>query len=144
MNEFDQFIKHELKIKYYARYTDDFVIIANTRTELEQYLSKIELFLSERLSLSLHPHKISILPYGRGVDFLGQVIFPHHKLLRTKTRKRMYRKLQKKMTEYNDELISEDTLKQSLQSYLGLLTHVDAHKHANELKNQYWFNCKRF
>jgi len=144
MNELDQFIKHKLKIEYYARYADDFVIIANTRLELEQYLPKIEEFLSEKLFLSLHPHKISVLPYHRGIDFLGQVIFPHHKLLRTKTGKRIYRKLHKRMAEYNSGLISEETLQQSFRSYLGLLAHVDAHRQSNKLKNQYWFNRNRF
>ncbi len=29
MNEFDQFVKHNLKVKDYVRYTDDFAIVAN-------------------------------------------------------------------------------------------------------------------
>jgi hypothetical protein len=31
MNEFDQFMKHELKIKYYIRYADDFVILSDNK-----------------------------------------------------------------------------------------------------------------
>lgn len=30
MNRFDQFVKHELKIQHYIRYTDDFVVLAGT------------------------------------------------------------------------------------------------------------------
>ena len=142
MNELDQFIKHKLKVKYYARYTDDFVIVANTKAELEGYLPRIEKFLSDQLCLSLHPDKISILPYHRGIDFLGHVLFPHHKLLRTKTKRRIFRDLEKKTNTYNNAGISEETLHQSLQSYVGLLTHVNAHKETNRLKNQYWFNRK--
>ena len=31
MNEFDQFVKRRLKIKYYVRYADDFVVLIETR-----------------------------------------------------------------------------------------------------------------
>jgi len=31
MNEFDQFAKHVLKIKYYIRYADDFVILSTDK-----------------------------------------------------------------------------------------------------------------
>lgn len=31
MNKFDQFVKHKLKVKYYIRYADDFVILSNNK-----------------------------------------------------------------------------------------------------------------
>src|SRR3989338_9127200 len=31
MNEFDQFVKHRLQVKNYARYTDDFVIVSDKK-----------------------------------------------------------------------------------------------------------------
>lgn len=34
MNEFDQFVKHELKIKYYVRYTDDFAVASDNEYTL--------------------------------------------------------------------------------------------------------------
>ncbi|TSC55833.1 MAG: RNA-directed DNA polymerase [Parcubacteria group bacterium Greene0416_39] len=34
MNEFDQFVKHELKVKYYVRYTDDFAIVSDNEYTL--------------------------------------------------------------------------------------------------------------
>jgi len=38
MNEFDQYIKHKLKIKYYIRYADDFVILSPNKNYLELML----------------------------------------------------------------------------------------------------------
>lgn len=35
MNEFDQFVKHKLKAKYYIRYADDMVVISENRYWLE-------------------------------------------------------------------------------------------------------------
>ena len=33
LNELDQYIKRKLKIKYYVRYMDDFVLLARTKQE---------------------------------------------------------------------------------------------------------------
>ncbi|MEK7534856.1 MAG: reverse transcriptase/maturase family protein [Patescibacteria group bacterium] len=71
MNEFDQFIKHRLKARYYIRYADDFVILSQDKPWLEVLLLKIESFLSEQLKLVLHPNKVSITILASGVDFLG-------------------------------------------------------------------------
>ncbi len=35
MNEFDQFVKHKLKVKYYIRYADDFVILSENKNYLK-------------------------------------------------------------------------------------------------------------
>src|SRR3989338_11244809 len=51
MNEFDQFVKRELKVKYYIRYADDFVILSYDKKYLENMLPKIFIFLSESLKL---------------------------------------------------------------------------------------------
>lgn len=139
MNKFDQFVKHELRTKYYARYADDFVIIADNREKLERLVVQITNFLSGQLALSLHPHKVSIQAYTCGVDFLGQIIFPHYRLLRAKTRKRIFKQIRRKVERCNDGLISEKTLHHSLQSYLGVLSHTNTYGDLKELKNQVWF-----
>ncbi|MEK7170105.1 MAG: reverse transcriptase/maturase family protein, partial [Patescibacteria group bacterium] len=84
-NEFDQFVRHKLKVKYYMRYADDFVLLSHNRLELEQRLVQIREFLRERLKLSLHPDKVFIKTLASGVDFLGWVHFPDHRVLRTST-----------------------------------------------------------
>ena len=97
MNELDQFVKHELMIKNYVRYTDDFIIVSDSNLYLEQLVPIIGKILRDRLKLSLHPEKVTIQPYHRGVDFLGYVIFPHHRLMRVRTRKRMLKKLERRV-----------------------------------------------
>lgn len=111
MNEFDQFIKHKLKIKYYIRYCDDFVIVSKDKKYLELLISQITFFLKDQLSLSLHPKKVEIRKLSQGIDFLGYVILPHYKVLRASTKKRIFRK------------IKDGVSKESRQSYLGILSH---------------------
>ncbi|MBI4158409.1 MAG: group II intron reverse transcriptase domain-containing protein [Candidatus Yanofskybacteria bacterium] len=41
MNEFDQFVKHKLKAKYYIRYADDFVVLSQDKAWLEEMLPKM-------------------------------------------------------------------------------------------------------
>ena len=40
---------------------------------------------------------------------------------------------------YKDELISKESLDQTFQSYLGILSHDNNYKLREYLKNQYWF-----
>jgi len=139
LNEFDQFIEHELKVKHYIRYTDDFVIVAENKPYLKNLIAPIRSFLSEKLALELHPKKITIRKFHQGIDFLGYIILPYCRLLRTKTRQRIFKKLKKRIEEYKRGEINKQTLGQSLQSYLGVLSHADTYKIGQELKNQFWF-----
>ncbi|MCX6720660.1 MAG: reverse transcriptase/maturase family protein [Candidatus Staskawiczbacteria bacterium] len=139
LNEFDQFIKHKLKVKNYVRYTDDFVIISNDKTYLENLIASISSFLSDKLSLKLHPKKVSICKFRQGIDFLGYIVLPHYRLLRTKTKNRIIKKLKNRVEEYKNKIIDKKSLEQSLNSYLGVLSHADTHGLEQYLKNQFWF-----
>ncbi len=127
MNEFDQYIKHDLKIKYYIRFADDFVILSNDKTYLVNLIAKILFFLQERLKLELHPNKVFIKTVSSGVDFLGWVNFSNHKVLRTSTKKRMFRNI--KLKKNNPKTI---------QSYLGMLKHGNTFK----IKNKILYNMR--
>mgnify|MGYP001603475412 FL=1 len=48
MNEFDQFVKHQLKAKYYIRYADDFVVLHEDKTYLESVLAEMKVFLESK------------------------------------------------------------------------------------------------
>lgn len=117
MNEFDHFMKHRIKAKYYIRYADDFVVLSQDKKQLEGVLPKIKEFLFTRLRLSLHPNKISIKTIASGIDYLGWIHFPDHEVLRTATKKRMLR-----------DIRTREGKIETLQSYLGLLRHGNARK----------------
>lgn len=125
MNEFDQFVKHNLKIKYYIRYADDFVVLSENRRDIGDILPRIGEFLAERLRLALHPDKVYIKTLASGVDFLGWVHFFDHRVLRTSTKWRMYRRMERS---YNEAV---------RQSYLGLLRHGNGFNVQRKLKMLY-------
>jgi len=80
-------------------------------------------FLENKLRLNLHSNKVFIKTIASGVDFLGWVHFPHHRVLRTTTKNRMFRKL---LENPKDEVV---------QSYLGMLSHGNARKIQEKIYN---------
>ena len=116
-------MKHKLKTclggqaPYYIRYADDFVILSQDKEILIELLRYIEVFLMERLHLQVHPDKVSIQTFTSGVGFLGWVHFPDYRILRTTTKKRMFRNI--KITNDKEEVV---------QSYLGLLSYGNSKK----------------
>ena len=139
MNEFDQYMKHVLEVKHYARYTDDFIILSQSTEYLESLLKPIASFLDTRLAVNLHPKKTVIRKVTQGIDFLGYTIFLHHRLVRTKTKQRMFRKLKLKTQEFRAGKVDVEKLGQSLQSYHGVLSHADAHHLQEQMDNQVWY-----
>lgn len=116
MDWFDQHMKHRLKAKHYIRYADDFVVMSQDKQWLEHILIQIKYFLKENLLLDLHPNKVSIQTLASGVDFLGWVHFPTHRVLRTTTKRRMLKN------------VANSPSEATVQSYLGMLGHGDARK----------------
>ncbi len=117
-----------MKIKYYIRYSDDFIILNKDRAYLESLIPIISDFLQKNLNLSLHPNKIIIKKYHQGIDFLGYVLLPYHKVLRTKTKKRIFKRISQKIGGLKNNLITKKSFNQTLQSYFGVLKHCDGYK----------------
>lgn len=123
LNKFDHFMKRDMGIKHYIRYADDFVILSRNREFLVKLVPRISEYIERELKLQLHPNKVSVRKIHKGVDFLGYVVFPTHILLRTKTKKRMLKKVRIKKKELRAKAISRKNFSQSLQSHFGILTH---------------------
>jgi len=118
LHEFDWFIKNQLRQKKYLRYCDDFIIIGNDRQELLDLIPIMANFLSEKLSLQLHPNKVTIRSWRQGIDFLGYVSKPRHTILRHKTKKRTLKRV----------------TKENLSSYLGICSHANEYRLSQLLK----------
>ncbi|MBI3273945.1 MAG: group II intron reverse transcriptase domain-containing protein [Candidatus Colwellbacteria bacterium] len=125
MNELDQFVKHKLKARHYIRYADDFVLMSRDKKWLEEQIPMIESFLNNCLALRLHPDKVSIQTVASGVDFLGWVHFPHHRVPRPATVRRMRRR------------IATHPTPETIQSYAGLLSHGNAFGLRQEILGEY-------
>ena len=72
LNQLDQFVKHQLKRRYYIRYCDDFVMLSDDRDMLLKWKAEIEKFLRDKLKLRLNKRE-SFEPVSNGIDFLGYI-----------------------------------------------------------------------
>lgn len=138
LNELDQHIKHNLKAGYYVRYCDDFVIVSYSKIFLDVCLEKIKIFCKEKLLLDIHPNKIIFRKVHQGIDFLGYVMLPHRRVLRTRTKNRLLKKLANLKILFNTGLIKKEYLKQVVQSYLGLLSHCKGENIVQQIERIFW------
>ena len=119
LNELDYFIKHRLKVRYYIRYVDDFVILHNSKEQLEKYKCEISHFLIKQLSLQLHPDKSKIFQLSRGTTFLGLRIFQNHKLLKKSNIRKFEKKLEQLCIQFDEKQIDYDIIYDFLEGWLA-------------------------
>src|SRR5574344_1627965 len=81
LNELDHYLKDKLKIKYYLRYMDDFIIILKNKEDCKNILNKIKIFVNKKLDLELN-HKTKYFPSKFGANFCGYIIHENYLLLR--------------------------------------------------------------
>ncbi len=134
LDKLDQFMKRDLGIKYYLRYADDFVILDEKKERLENLVLVLKDFLENSLKLQLHPTKLTIRKIHHGIDFLGYIVYPTYIILRTKTKRRMFRKIAIKKKELEAGMISVESFNNTIQSYLGMLTHCRAERIRNQVE----------
>lgn len=120
LHELDRHVKHDLRIRCYVRYCDDFVMLVRSKSEADFLARQIDAFLQARLKVALHPDKVCARTWRQGIDFLGYVLMPHATVLRPQTAQRMIRGVGKR----------------NLPSYLGLCKHASAHRLRQLIKNK--------
>lgn len=74
LNGFDHFVKEQLRVKYYIRYMDDFLMISDDKEYLRDCQQKVTEYLSG-LKFEINEKKTLIYPIKDGIDFLG---FQYH------------------------------------------------------------------
>jgi len=137
LNELDAYAKHKLKAKYYIRYVDDFVILHESKEQLEKWKNKIDKFLKEKLKIELHPSKSHVLRLNGGINFLGFRIFYYHKLLRKSNLKNFNRKFNNLKILFNEEVIGREKALGSLEGWLAYCSHANTHKYRKHLMKDF-------
>ena len=127
LNELDQYVKRDLKIKYYTRYMDDFILILKTKKDCIKYKKLIEDFIDKNLKLELNA-KSRYYPYKMGVNFCGYRIFTTHRLLRVSSKKKIKKNIKKWNYQYHNNIIDYKYVIQSINSWLGHSSHCNSYK----------------
>ncbi len=109
----DHWIKEDLKIRYFFRYADDFVILGNDKGRLHDIHGQISEYLKERLNLELKPNR-GPFPVNLGIDFGGYRHFPGYTLLRKSIKQSFARAVKSRRPQA------------SIASYLGWAKHANS------------------
>ncbi len=132
MSSFDHFIKHQLGIKYYGRYVDDFILVHSNKTYLKGLIPVIASFLKKELHLKLHPKKIYLQHYSKGISYIGGFIKPNRNYVSKRTKGNFYDAIhyQNKLLEHtiNPNNAEKQLFLSSMNSYLGILGHYTSYK----------------
>lgn len=148
LNEFDHYIKSTLGIRYYGRYVDDFFIVHRDKSYLRGLIPVLESFLFEHLELKIHPKKIYLQHYSKGVKFLGAYIKPGRIYISNRTKGNFYNSVVSHNSIVKDNKPSCEeimSIQCSMNSYLGLLKHYSSYniRYNTLSKLSYWWK-KRF
>lgn len=131
LNELDQFLKHEHKIKHYIRYCDDFILLHQNKKFLHRMAEEIEAFLEDKLALDLS--KRDVFPVKQGIDFLGYRHFPDHILVRKSTAKRIKHRMRDLPGELAKGEITPDRYRSSVASMEGWLLWANSYNFKQSL-----------
>lgn len=131
LNDFDHFVKRDLRIRYYGRYVDDFVLVHSSKHFLQSCIEDIKSYLKENLFLDLHPDKVYLQHYSKGVQYLGAIIKPHRIYVANRTKGNFFEAIEKqnKVVRENKPTKEEQAAFQSsMNSYLGIMKHYKTYK----------------
>ena len=131
LNGFDYFMKNTLNLKYYGRYVDDFFVVHPSKEYLKEIKEIIDDYLTKHLHLRLHPKKIYLQHYAKGVSLLGTYIKPNRIYINNRTKQNLYKTLKKTDRYLSGRLVEKADLykvRASINSYLGILQHYNTYK----------------
>jgi len=121
LNGFDHFVKQSLQADYYVRYMDDFVLFSDSKERLHSLEDSMRGYLRDNLELKLPEEKTCIEPVCKGLTFLGYRIFPSHRKIRPRNKK----KFRTKISNYKSGSESFEDFLDSIESWKGHSTHAD-------------------
>ncbi len=142
LNELDHFIVHNLKLKYYVRYMDDFIIINNDKKRLKEALKIIEYKLNKEYKLNLNKKKTSIINVKHGFSFLGYVFKIKDKKVIIKVRNESIKKIKKRVKAVKYLLKTKKI--DYYNAFCTIMTYSNSYKYCknnkiNKIINRYFY-----
>ena len=136
LNGLDQYIKRTLKIKYYVRYMDNFVLLLNSKEECKKIKELIRVFLSDSLNLELNTSS-NYFPNKNGVTFCGFRIFTTHILLKNSNKRLIKKRVNKWNKKFKNKQLDISQAVQSYNSWYGHASHCNSYNLTSKISN----NC---
>jgi hypothetical protein len=141
LNDFDWFVKKELDCKFYGRYVDDFFIVSKDKEFLRKIIPQIKKYLQKELNLTIHPNKIYLQHFSKGVDFLGSYLKPYRIYVKNKIKTNFNQVI----NDWNEKSLEKDfnfskgeilDFITKTNSYLGLMSHFKTKRLRQKMVNR--------
>lgn len=126
LNVLDQFVKHDLRERFYLRYMDNFIIVHHDKKHLLRLKEEIRCLLENRLRLELNPKGTMINKAGNGIEFVGYRVYADHVKIKKASIKRMKKRLRVMQAMYRKRTASIWDITQRIRSWLGHCCHANA------------------
>jgi hypothetical protein len=149
LNELDQFVKHQLKCRYYLRYVDDLVLIDGETAKLHERQHAISKFVDDRLAIAINSRATRLAPAAGGIDFAGFLIRHNYMLVRRRvvgnlkaTLRQAQRQLVCRTPSYLAWRFHPETLAECLaaiNSYLGHFRHAQTRRLVKKIWQEFPF-----
>lgn len=124
LNPFDHFIKRELRCKAYLRYVDDFALFSDSKTELWEWKGALIERLG-KLRLTIHESAAQVLPVSAGTPWLGFVVYPAHRRIKSRNVVKFTRRLRERWSEYTHGQITFAEFDASVQGWVNHVRYAD-------------------
>ena len=126
LNPLDHFVKHELRVKGYLRYMDDFLLFGNDRATLRRQGREVRQKLAE-LRLEIHPEKYRLTPTAAGVDFAGFVVCADGRIrVRSASVRRFDRRYRKMLWNLRHRRTKAARVTQSVRAWVAHASHAQS------------------
>lgn len=139
LSQMDEYIKKELKIKYYVRYMDDGVLILKTKEEAIETLNNLKIYLNKSLELEFNS-KTNYFPMKQGANFCGYRIWATHMILREQSKKSIKRKMKSFQKMYKEGKIEIKDITRCVMSWCGHVKHCNSYRLICKIFYKYRFN----
>ncbi len=139
LNELDHFIKFDLRIRYYLRYMDDFLIFANDKITLIRIKRELRGFLKNRLALDMHEGKSQVYKTKNGIKFLGFRIFKGYRRLASDNVRRFKKRLKKFEYALENDRLSNRKVRDSVRCWVAHSKYANT----NALRLNIWTGLTR-
>jgi RNA-directed DNA polymerase len=126
LNVLDQFVKHDLRERYYLRYMDNFIIVHHDKQHLKRLKEEIRGLLENKLRLELNPKGTTINKAGNGIEFVGYRVYADRVKIKKASIKRMKKRVRVMQIMYREGRATLWTITQRIRSWLGHCCHANA------------------
>lgn len=124
LDPLDWFISQDLGCEAYLRYVDDFALFSDSKRQLYAWKHAILDFLAS-LRLTIHERQAQVIPCECGIPWLGFVVYPTHRRLKSRNVVKFTRRLQRNLDLYESGEITFAELDASVQGWINHVRYAD-------------------